>query len=459
MGVGEVLAIGLVASCVGGLIAGLITARTRRPSAPPRFVASMPDAQSEAQRGLYTTAHGSEGQPEQSGPIEAVALLDPRDPSRTALVEFLPESAAELLGKPGARIDSGGASGGYGFAYDAIVSSLPVGAAVAEHALQSGQMMRVVGYSGNLGSGALELVSTNGNVLSTVRDTATGQFTGQLQFAQGGVPAINPAMAALAVFQVMSIVTGQYYLHRIDSKLATINKSLDRIEARLVGMTRANVEVAREMTEQVFRLMRDGAQLTPSDIDQLREAEQLARLAFHQSRDALITASNNWTEMLEGDLKKKEFREVRADGLRALGDDASILVYASAVLGRIALLRTIAESSGNHQRQRILMEDYGALRGMLKKQMNSVIKAYAPFAKLTDEEAEERFGGFWGLSEADVEQITTLRKQIKELSRDVKKADSFLPEPTQIEPAPVVIEMRRLANGEMEVCAATARQV
>lgn len=455
----EIIVAALVASSIGGVIAGLMTASRARQSSPPRFIRAGELRSQDEPNGPQVAAALTAGVQLDQREIDAVALSDPEDPSRSALVEFLPESAAKILGNPEAQIDMKNGSTSYGFAYDAIVSSLPIGAAVTEHALQAGQMMRVVGYSGNLGSGALELVSTNGNVLGTVRDTATGQFTGQLQLAQGGVPAINPAMGALIVFQVMSIVTGQYYLHRIDSKLATINKSLDRIEARLVGLTRANVEVAREMTERIFRLMRDGVQLTPSDIDQLREAEQLARLAFHQSRDALITASSNWAQMLKSDIKKKEFREVVADGRRASGDDASILVYASAVLGRIALLRTIAESTGDHHRQTVLMEDYGDLRDVLKNQMREVLKAYAPFSKLSDADAEERFGGFWGLSEDDLAQVASLKKGIAKLSADVKKADSFLPEPAQLEPAPVVLEIRRLADGEMEVCAATARQV
>ncbi len=453
----EGILIALIAACIGGVIAGLITAHKARPgSRPPAksaVVGSTP-LRTKHLSSEITVASPARAMDHRTE-FGSFAISDPRNPSQTAIVEFIPESAAELLGNAEARVDTDGGSYGYGFAYDAIISSLPKVAVAAEQV--TGQVMRVVGYSGNLGEGALEHVAANGNVLGTMKDVATGQFAGQLQFATPGLTAISPASGALLIFQAMAVVTAQYYLHRIDAELATINKSLDRIEARLVGMTRSNVEVAREMTERVFRLMRAGEELTASDLDQLREAEQLARLAFHQSRAALITAADNWNRALkDGDAGKKNFREALEEGLNARANDASILVYASAVLGRIALLRAIAESSGNFRRQNVLMEDYGELRQLLKKQMSDVIKAYAPF-KMSVDKADEQFGGMFGLRDKDKTQFGSLKAAISELKKDVTMADSLLPEPTEMRPVSSTIEIRRLANGETEVYSAVTR--
>jgi hypothetical protein len=44
-----------------------------------------------------------------------------------------------------------------------------------------------------------------------------------LRFAKAGV---TPAVGTMVVFQVMSVVTGQYYLHRIDAKLEKIQSGV-----------------------------------------------------------------------------------------------------------------------------------------------------------------------------------------------------------------------------------------
>lgn len=191
----------------------------------------------------------------------AILVKDPVSPDRELLVQFLERS--EAVTAPGTDTPDK-ATAGLTTAVNQLIASLPAAAV----ALESGRALRIVGPPSvleGLASGTLELVTKDGNVIGTVKDVATGQFAGQAQFAAQGV---TVATGALAAFQVMSIVTGQYYLHRIDSKLQTIDRKLDDLllgqQAEAIGRLMVAARVVRELREQLL------AGVHPTDRDAAR---------------------------------------------------------------------------------------------------------------------------------------------------------------------------------------------
>lgn len=295
-------------------------------------------------------------------------VADPNAIGQELLVEFIPGNLAQLTESAGVHPIEGTRTARN--AIDAIVNSIPGGAAAA--LLESGMIMRVVGSDQAIAGyqrGILNLVTSQGGVLGVLKDSNTGQFAAHLRFEELDV---TPVVGALTIFQVMSVVTGQYYLHRIDRELQQIQRGIGRLiqgqQSELVG----KIEAAGRLNEQVRRGLIDGVPPNQGDLDDLNHAEQLVLSAYGEAR-LNVSQMLAWVEEVLSSFPSESSpgsdagAEVAAPSKAALRElwsfvmqdgvhDAQALVYAAFVRHQNNLLSLAIEPQGDERRARILRE-------------------------------------------------------------------------------------------------------
>ena len=375
-------------------------------------------------------------------------VCDPHAPGRELLVQFVPSDLAQLAEVADASQVSdshGGAN-----AFDALVDSVPKAAALIE----SGMTMRVVGPPdalAGLSSGAFELVTTGGKSLGQVRELATGHFGSHLQIAQAGV---TPAMGALAVFQVMSVVTGQYYLHRIDAKLGQVQEGISGLVRGQQSELRGKVEAAARLNEQVRRNLLDGIPPNEGDRDDLNHAEQLVLAAYGEARGRvsdLLSAVNSFEPETA---KKAEIRRIweraQSEGLT----DSNILIYAAFVRHQNNLLALAVEPQGDVRRAENIHDRIDEDRDSMLDDLKGISSVY----KKLGSQGREDFERFVFGADRLAEEATEFRRRAKKIQDIVERPEArALPPPPPLE-MPFMAEVSQGVDGERRIAGAVLRR-
>jgi hypothetical protein len=253
-----------------------------------------------------------------------------------------------------------------------VLGALPALLAVGEAV--TGDVVEVVGpkfLQTGISDGSLRYIqAAQGSHLGTVVDSQSGRIVGQVQLSKSRLPA---TAAVAGAFQVASFVTGQYYLHAIDQRLAAIEGSLDRVAGRLEHRAAAEIDAAQHTVNELRRLLSAVGEFADRDWDRLAEAEGSARAAYFEElgiatelaehigsvnsrvRDAL---------MRSGTAKPpKGLRALKSDFAALKSDSASScqglrrLLRAAHLVAEIALLRAVAESQRDHKRGDVLRSE------------------------------------------------------------------------------------------------------
>lgn len=222
-------------------------------------------------------------------PTAPIRVTDPSTPSAELAVQFIPPSFAELTsGEASTAFVSPTATRN---AFDHLVGAIPEAAVL----LEQGMVMRVVGPPEKLAAlaeGTLKLVDSNGKTLATTRDAATGQFAGSLELGSG----ITRIGAALGVFQVMSVVTGQYFLARIDEQLGAVLNGVDELLRGQAAQQYGDLMAAADLNERVRRDLVRGALANDDDRRRLHDAslscERLYATLLKQLTDFVAFAND-----------------------------------------------------------------------------------------------------------------------------------------------------------------------
>lgn len=115
-----------------------------------------------------------------------------------------------------------------------------------------------------------------GGYTTTLRDPVTGKFVGSASLHEAG---FSSQAALLNAFTAMSIVTSQYFLSHINSKLTLINQKLDKILEFLYGNKKAEliaeINFARYAYQNFAFIMQHDEQRIAT-ITSLQEARKVA---------------------------------------------------------------------------------------------------------------------------------------------------------------------------------------
>lgn len=196
-------------------------------------------------------------------------------------------------------------------------------------AVTSGQCFRVIGPPEALSGTLSHMLDKQGNVLGGMLDES-GKLAAQKRFEDMS-GALNGAAAAAAIFQVLSVVTAQYYLHQISTSLANIESKVSDIHRKLSNQQLGDIAGAIETIDEIYaanvRRVEETGQLdwqAPDKIEfwtRISNAEQALRrnvIALEREATQDITKISN--KVRDGQERRKESFDEHRELLQELRD-------------------------------------------------------------------------------------------------------------------------------------------
>lgn len=380
--------------------------------------------------------------------VESYRVRDPYAPDRELLVEFVPASLSQLSAEAVHDLPVQGHTARN--AFDGIINSIPKAAAMIE----SGMTMRVVGPPEalvGLAHGSLELVTSGGRTLGMARDVGSGEIAAHLRFGRSGV---TPAMGAVGVFQVMSVMTGQYYLHRIDRKLGQIQSGVDRIIIGQQAEAFGKVAAAARRNKQVHDGLLRG--ITPTDTDRhaLDRADDLANSAYAEAKKNVSHFLGKLKSLDPEGADKGQLRDLWKEASNEILADANLLVFAAFVRHQNNLLELAIDPKGDPALASHIKERVDAERQEMIVDLKELKPIYMKLA-YSRTRLDERF--LFGAK--------SLAKESERFSKKWKATRAVLEEPEQkaLPPAPEIdlpflAEISKGRDGELVTAGAVLRQ-
>lgn len=200
--------------------------------------------------------------------------------------------------------------------------------------------------------------------LSTVLKGEEGKITGTASLIQVGEAG---AKAALAVFSIMSLVTGQFFLAEINKKLGKISRSIDKILEFLYGDKKAELLAEISFTKYAYQNF-----LSISSYDQQKQATLI------ELQHAKLTALRG-IEFYLGDMEVSRNKQIDMNPYETQKDvfrakdclDLSLQLY---------IISSVLEIyySGNHDKDYL---DYvkNDIKDIERRSSNQVLECFSTF--------------------------------------------------------------------------------
>ncbi|HMY20805.1 MAG TPA: hypothetical protein PKA58_30985, partial [Polyangium sp.] len=245
------------------------TARDGQVEVPPNIVMLL----------IMRERHGSSSPPNQSdalvtAPAEWAILQGPDEAHRAVIVRYSSEESPRILANLTERELLKGGVPHAGNLSTVIVDHLVKAVPLVAAGLEAGQVFKVVGTPAlveGLANGSLSLMSTTGGSLGTVVSNASGRITGQLRFAQASAA---PILAPVLAFQVFHALAGTMQLNRINTRLDTMQRSLERIAIRHEAEVLGKANQAIRMLEDLLQERQNTGTFSPDILTRLALVEK-----------------------------------------------------------------------------------------------------------------------------------------------------------------------------------------
>lgn len=146
---------------------------------------------------------------------------------------------------------------------------------------------------------------------------ATNKLSGQAELFENNavLNVSNAPQVALRIFNVASMVTGQYFMSQINMKLQNLSDSVNRIEQLLDIQQRNQLKSSIQELEGIIQrleFIKQDEKETRSRIDELRRIQESARNAMNSYRDKISL------ELVSAKASDKDDEIIRK--LKAIGD-------------------------------------------------------------------------------------------------------------------------------------------
>lgn len=151
-------------------------------------------------------------------------------------------------------------------------------------AIQSGQLLQIVGSPqlvAGLQTGSLTIMRSAGQMTGTVVSNATQKIAGQLRFQPANMAGI---VGPLAVWQILNAVASVQHLQRIDTKLAALQRGIDRLTFRLQAKTYGQLMSAVDTLQELSKQRAITGIFTPDMTIKLALAERDIRSTLTEQR-------------------------------------------------------------------------------------------------------------------------------------------------------------------------------
>jgi hypothetical protein len=181
------------------------------------------------------------------------------------------------------------------------------GAATLNATIQSGQLLQIVGSPELLQgvkSGAMKILqhSADGSLMSTVSNSLSGKFAGHIGFAPASCA---PIVAPLAAWQILHAVAGVSQLRKINARLDSLQRGIERLSFRFQAKTLGEISAAVATLEDLNHQLKITGTFSQDMLFRLALADRDIQAAFSEQQ-LLVQRFTQAGDRIQRDAKAKD---------------------------------------------------------------------------------------------------------------------------------------------------------
>lgn len=150
--------------------------------------------------------------------------------------------------------------------------------------MQSGKLLQVVGRPellNGLKDGTLSILKSSGQMTGTVVSEGSKQIVGQLRFAPASCA---PIVAPMAAWQILNAVAGVAHLKKINARLDSLQRGIERLTFRQQAKTLGQLIAAIDTLEDLSNQLKASGTFTNDMLIRLALADRDIQAAFVEQR-------------------------------------------------------------------------------------------------------------------------------------------------------------------------------
>jgi prefoldin subunit 5 len=218
----------------------------------------------------------------------------------TAASRDLILSSIELPSLELPRMHDGGVGS---FLWDQVAG----GAATLNATVQSGQLLQIVGspeLMQGIKTGAMKILqhTSDGSLMSTVSNAFSGKMAGHIGFAPASCA---PIVAPLAAWQILHAVAGVSQLRKINARLDSLQRGIERLSFRLQAKTLGEISAAVATLEDLNYQLKITGTFSQDMVFRLALADRDIQAAFSEQQ-LLIQRFTQAAGRIQRDAKAKD---------------------------------------------------------------------------------------------------------------------------------------------------------
>lgn len=315
-------------------------------------------------------------------------------------------------------------------------------------ALKGGKVARILNPEA-LAQGR-QLKSAKGGNLSLIY----GEKSIVTQLRYGDTRNVATVAAPLAVFQVASAITGQYYLDRINGQLIAVEGQISRFRIEHRNATYGDITAAAEACAELEEGFSRSLALTADDRTRLVSVETLIDKAYNQKQKDVDDFVRDVESVFATDaLGVSDVDRLLREADHTALYDVQLLTYAAAIRHKLNLLRAYADFGAADGRGEIAERKVAREREEMRHDLDNAGAALAKLAVTrADAKASWKLKG-WRNPPKQLDAFQPKGRALLTLLADAPRA--LLPEPT---PVPMVLEARLDDQAQLQVVGAASKR-
>jgi hypothetical protein len=219
-------------------------------------------------------------------------------------------------------------------------------------ALTKGNLFQVVGTPTllkGLNAGTHTLMQTSTGTLGTVVSTSSGQIAGQMRFAPA--TGLAPLVSPIALSSLLNVVAGTMQLRRINQKLGTMVRQIERLSFRQEAGVMGGVLASLKILDNLIAEYQHVGSFSSASMDRLALAEHEIGSIYERNRiliDRFASQAQNVRESKGRHGVDQTTTLLQEEGETAMHDMSllTILIAAQSKIDQLLLCNDLAHQPG-----------------------------------------------------------------------------------------------------------------
>ena len=219
-------------------------------------------------------------------------------------------------------------------------------------AIANGNLFQVVGtptLMKGLNAGTHTLMQTSTGTLGTVVSTSSGQIAGQMRFAPA--TSLAPVVSPLALCSLLNVVAGTMQLRRINQKLGTMVRQIERLSFRQEAGVLGGVLASLKILDNLIAEYQHVGSFSSASMDRLALAEHEIGSIYERNRILIDRFANQAQKVRESKGRNgvdQTTTLLQEEGETAMHDMSllTILIAAQSKIDQLLLYNDMAHQPG-----------------------------------------------------------------------------------------------------------------